>query len=198
MKMDIFITRSCNRFNKSNKPDDISVSVSVQFLGWTSVKNLIPHPPPFHLSSKPGFCMWLTLNSTKTYCYKRILCFCLLLKYAITFPDMKPRFYLNWTEKGALFIPGIAKWRQVVSSFSSDSSGSHKSQRHCWYKSHCPPHHILIGGMLSSSELCSSESFSHFLHLICSAVYILSSPCCLSSSPRTEWDWNTVARIIHQ
>lgn len=54
------------------------MSLSVRFLGWTSVKYRIPQPPRFHLSSKPGFCIPpITLNSTKMCWYKGILCvFC--------------------------------------------------------------------------------------------------------------------------
>lgn len=156
MKQTVSIARSGNRFGESNKSDDISVSVSVRFLGWTSVENLIPHPPRFHLSSKPGFCIPLTLNSTEMYWYKGILCFCPAFKVYNHFPWHETT--LLWGLKGGgMFVPEIAKWRQAVSGcrsrFSSDSSWSHKRVRQNTLLIEVtlpsspppPPPHILIG-----------------------------------------------------
>lgn len=103
--------------------------VSFCAISWLNIreKNLIPLPPRFHLSSKPGFCMLLTLNSTKMYWYKGIICVCPAFKVYNHFCRHKTTFLRE------LFIPAMAKWRQAVSTrrshFSSYGSDSQKGMR---------------------------------------------------------------------
>lgn len=120
--------RFWNHFSK--KPTNLTTFLCqflCNFLAEHQGKNLIPLPPRFHLSSKPGFCMLLTLNSTKMYWYKGIICVCPAFKVYNHFCRHKTTFLRE------LFIPAMAKWRQAVSTrrshFSSYGSDSQKGTR---------------------------------------------------------------------